>query len=75
MTDREQHIINKLHIEVTTNSVSNEFLVQLIELGGMYLNLMSIPEYAAENGLSYNGVKKCRNIQTILKHKWVIDNT
>jgi len=33
-----------------------------------------IPDYAKENKLSYNGVKKFRKIKTILNVKFVIDN-
>ncbi len=54
--------------------LDNESLVQLIELSGMYLNLKTIPDYANDNNLSYNGVKKYRNIKTLFNTKFVIDN-
>jgi len=31
-------------------------------------------DYARENGMSYNGVKKFRNIKIFFKTKFVIDN-
>ena len=47
--------------------LDNTSLVQLIELLGRYLNLKTISDYAKENGMSYNGVKKCRNIVELLE--------
>ena len=55
-------------------SLSNTELVQLIELAGSYLNIRTIPGYAKENNLSYNGVKKHREIQVVFGVKFVIDN-
>ena len=54
--------------------MSNEFLVELIKLGGSFLNLQTIPNYAKENNLSYPGVVKTRHIETIFNVKFVIDN-
>lgn len=54
--------------------ISNDDLVQLIEHTGGYLNLRTIPDYAKENGLSYNGVKKHRTVKIIFNTKFVIDN-
>ena len=54
--------------------LDNDSLVQLIELAGRYLNLQTIPEYAKAHKLSYNGVKKHRQIQKILNVKFVVDN-
>lgn len=56
------------------NKMSNEELVQIIEVAGSYLNLKTISLYAKDNGLSYNGVKKCRKIITIFGTKLVMDN-
>ncbi len=56
------------------NSLNNSEIVQLIELLGGYLNLKTIPEYAKQNKLSYNGVKKHRTIKNIFGVKFVIDN-
>lgn len=54
--------------------LNNQSLVQIIELAGSFLNLKTISDYAKENKLSYNGVKKCRKIITIFNIKFVIDN-
>ena len=56
MNEKEIKIINRLE-EIIHNTVSNEFLVQLLELGADYLNLETISNYAKLNNLSYNGVK------------------
>ena len=48
-------------------------LVQLIELCGELLELKTIQQYADDKGLSYNGVKKHRNIKVILQHKFVVE--
>lgn len=54
--------------------LNNESLVQLIEQCFSYLNAETLPNYAKINNLSYNGVKKCRNIVTIRNVKFVIEN-
>jgi len=61
-------------IKFETDQLDNYSLVQIIELGFSYLNLMTISDYAKKNNLSYNGVKKCREIITIGNVKFVIDN-
>lgn len=53
---------------------TNNDLVQFIESAGKYLGLQTIPDYAKENKMSYNGVKKFREIKTIFNVKFVIDN-
>jgi len=57
-----------------TGKLNNSDLIQIIELCGMYLNLKTIPEYAMQNKMSYNGVKKFRNIVKIFGCKFVVDN-
>lgn len=57
-----------------TNELNNESLIQLIELCGNYLNIATIPDYAVRNNLSYNGVKKFRNVVEIFGVKFVIEN-
>ncbi len=56
------------------NELSNEDLVQVIELCGLLLNIQTIPDYAKSNAMSYNGVKKNREINKIFNVKFVIDN-
>jgi hypothetical protein len=60
--------------KMQAGELDNGDLVQLIELCGDFLNLKTIPDYAKENNLSYNGVKKHRNIITLFNQKFVIDN-
>ena len=74
MTDNEQLMLKKLEKHILEKGVSNEFLVQLIELSGSYLNLMTIPRYAKANGISYNGAKKFRNAIKLFNVKFIIDN-
>ncbi|MEK0369720.1 MAG: hypothetical protein QQN55_00995 [Nitrosopumilus sp.] len=66
-----QEYISKV---VMKSNLSNDDLVQIIELCGSFLNIKSIPDYAKENNISYNGVKKCRNVVEIFGNKFVIDN-
>ncbi|MCF8218736.1 MAG: hypothetical protein K9J21_07115 [Bacteroidales bacterium] len=74
LSEKERQVLEKFLKYVYTNDFSNEFLVQLIELAGSFLNLQTIPDYARENNLSYNGVKKTRQIRKIFNVKFVIDN-
>lgn len=72
-TDGEK--LNKfIYEKFDKNELSNENLVQVIELCGMLLNLQTIPDYAKGNNMSYNGVKKHRQITKIFNIKFVIDN-
>jgi len=54
--------------------LDNDSLVQLIALCIDYGNIMSIQDYAKKYGMSYNGVKKFRNIILIAGKKFVLDN-
>lgn len=74
LTDYERDALNRFGKSVQDGKWSNEALVQLIELAGSFLNISTIPDYAKKNGLTYNGVKKCRNIHTLFGVKFVIDN-
>lgn len=65
------HRIDELAFE---GVFSNKEMVQIIELLGDYLNIQTISDYARNNDMSYNGVKKYRNIKTIFNTKFVIDN-
>ena len=55
-------------------SFSNNDLVQFIESVGKYLNLQTLPDYAKENNMSYNGVKKFRDVKEIFGVKFVVNN-
>ena len=69
--DKIQEYISKV---MNKGDLSNDDLVQIIELCGSYLNLQSISCYSKENKMSYNGVKKFRNVVDIFGCKLVIDN-
>lgn len=74
LTEYEKLALRKLEESIRNDKWSNDGLVQLIELAGAYLNLKTITSYAAANKLSYNGVKKTREIREIFNTKFVIDN-
>ena len=67
-------ICEHLSKRIEAGELSNNELVQIIEHIGCYLNLQTIPDYAAANNLSYNGVKKHRHVKKIFNVKFVIDN-
>ena len=74
LSENERKMLDKFAHYVANNDISNDCLVQFIELAGSYLNLQTIPNYAKSNKLTYNGVKKTRQIVTIFNVKFVIDN-
>lgn len=67
-------LMNQVHEGVVSGDLDNQNLAQLLELIGGYLNLKTIPVYAKENNLSYNGVKYHRKIVKIFNVKFVVDN-
>lgn len=69
-----EKLITFLDSKMYDGEFTNNDLIQFIESVGKYLGLQKIPDYAKENKLSYNGVKKFRKIKTILNVKFVIDN-
>jgi hypothetical protein len=69
-----EKICNHLSERIESNQLSNEDCVKIIEHVGGYLNIKTIPDYAQENKISYNGAKKFRNIRKIFNVKFVIDN-
>lgn len=74
MSELEEKVISRLHNLNTENQLSNECLVQIIEVCSLYLNLCIISKYAKNNNMSYNGVKNHREVKNILGVKFVIDN-
>jgi len=67
-------ICDHLSQRVTSGELSNDDLVQIIELCGSFLNLQTISDYARSNGISYNGAKHFREIVKIFNVPFVIDN-
>lgn len=74
LSDYETNSLQKLGDAIQKGKWSNDGLVQLIELSGLFLNLQTISDYAKNNNISYNGVKKSRIIKTLFGVKFVIDN-
>jgi hypothetical protein len=73
-TEKGKLLCEFLHNKMQSGDFTNDDLVQFIEHAGMYLNLKTIPDYAKENNMSYNGVKKFRTIVNLFNTKFVIDN-
>lgn len=74
LTDFEKDIVKRIEQLIHEGKLSNDFLVQNIELCGKYLNLTTISDYAKQHKISYNGVKKFRKIINLFNVKFVIDN-
>jgi hypothetical protein len=70
-----QKLLSFLDEKMYDGSFTNEDLVQFIESVGKYLGLQTLPDYAKENKMSYNGVKKFREAREVLGVKFVIDNS
>ena len=67
-------ILKHLSERIESDQLSNDECVLIIEHVGSYLNMQTIQNYAAQNKMSYNGVKKFRTIKKIFNTKFVIDN-
>ncbi len=65
----------KLFSNYEAGAISDEHLVQIIELCTGYLGLKTITNYAKSNGITYNGAlkRKLRKIE-IDKITFIIDN-
>ena len=74
ITDKGKKLCDFVTEKTMNGELSNNDLVQLIEVAGAFLNLQTIPEYAKAKNLSYNGVKNHREIIEIFNVKFVIDN-
>jgi hypothetical protein len=69
-----EKLCNFISEKFESDQLNNDSLVQIIEHCGSFLNLQTIPDYSNKNKISYNGVKKFRNIKKIFNVKFVIDN-
>ena len=74
ITDKGKKLCDFVTQKTMLGELSNNDLVQLIEVAGAFLNLQTIPEYAKAKNLSYNGVKNHRQIIEIFNVKFVVDN-
>ena len=73
-TENTRKLINFIGDKLHKGELNNDSLVQLFELCGDYCNLMTIADYAKKYNMSYNGVKKHREIIILFGVKFVIDN-
>ena len=65
----------KLFQNYENGSVSDDDLVQLIELASNYLNLKTITNYAKANKITYNGALKRKLNKVIIDSQiFIIDN-
>ena len=69
-----QKLLSFLDDKMYDGNFTNNDLVQFIEHWGKYLNLKTIADYAKENKMSYNGVKKFREVKEIFNVKFIVDN-
>lgn len=74
MTEKERVVLERFGKYITKKGVSNDFLLELIQLTGSFLNLQTIADYARAKHLSYQGVKTCRKIIILFGCKFVLDN-
>lgn len=74
ITEKGKKLCDFVTEKTMQGDLSNNDLVQLIEVAGAFLNLQTISDYANSKGLSYNGVKKHRKIVEIFNVKFVVDN-
>ena len=74
MNEKGNKLIQFIGEKYQNNEISNEVLVQIIELAGGYLNLQTITDYAKANNISYNGAKKFRKNIELFGVKFIIDN-
>jgi len=74
ITEKNEKLKTFIFQKFQDGELDNSTLIQLIELAGQFLNMKTIPDYAKDNNMSYNGAKKNRNVITIFNTKFIIDN-
>lgn len=77
LSEYENLSLKKLDKAIRSGLWSDEGLVQLIELEGAYLNVMSVPDYSKAKKISDVAARKdtfYRKNRTIFNTKYVIDN-
>jgi len=72
-TEHVEKLQEYIDICMHKGDLSPRDLVQLFEQNNLYMNLKTIPQYAKDNNISYNGAKKCRNIIELFGVKFVQD--
>ena len=77
LNEYEALALNKLGQTIQEGKWSNEGLVQLIKLSGVFLNIQTRSDYCEQNGISYQAAKKDtksrKNIE-IFNVKFIIEN-
>lgn len=73
-SELKDKIILNIMKGVDNDLLNNEDLIHIIETCGSYLNIQTIPNYATQNDLSYNGAKNHRDVRKIFNVRFVIDN-
>lgn len=74
LSENGEKLFSFLEAKMRDGSFTNYDLVQFIALSGGYLNIKTIPDYAKDSNMSYNGVKKYREIVKIFNVSFAIDN-
>ncbi len=77
LSNYEQKSLKNLEKEMRNGEWSNDGLVELIKLGGEYLNIKTVPKFAADNKMSYPGAikeTKTRKVKVIFDTKFIIDS-
>lgn len=74
LTEKEIDLILRFSKYMDENKLSETCMVHLFELVGRKLNLKTISQYAKDNNMSYNGVKKHRKILEFFGCKFVSIN-
>lgn len=65
---------DKLFLNYEAGAISDEQLVQVIELSANYLNLKTITNYAKVNKITYNGALKRKLNKVIIDNQTFIIN-
>ncbi len=74
ITDLGTKCCNRIDQFATSGQLTNDDLVQIIEVAGSYLNLTTRSEYARQHKISYNGAKGFRRNIKLFGATFVIDN-
>lgn len=72
--ENTEKLLNFISVKFEGGQLNNESLVELIKHASDYLNLKTIPQYAKDNNMSYQGVKKFRDVREIAGTRFVVDN-
>ncbi len=74
VSDLGKSCCNRIDQYVMSGMLSNDDLVQIIEVCGSFLNLQTIPDYAKSHNISYNGAKNHRKNVTLFGVRFIVDN-